>query len=73
MHREQDGIEYYNSGSWTDAQATYITVDSDGVRIQEYKNSAASETTSEVDANQEHVHDLELHEDNEWELANSPT
>ena len=39
MHREQDGIEYYNSGSWTDAQATYITVDTEGVRIQEYADA----------------------------------
>jgi UDP-2,3-diacylglucosamine pyrophosphatase LpxH len=40
MHREQDGIDYYNSGSWTDAQATYITVGSEGVRICEYKTAA---------------------------------
>jgi hypothetical protein len=73
MQREQDGIEYYNSGSWTDAQATYITVDSDGVRIQEYKHAAALETNSEVESSQEPVHDLEPHDDNEWELANSPT
>ena len=35
--REQDGIEYYNSGSWTDATPTYLTVDADGVRIHDYK------------------------------------
>ena len=73
MQREQDGIEYYNSGSWTDAQATYITVDSDGVRIQEYKNAVALETNSEVESSQEPVHDLEPHDETEWELANSPT
>jgi UDP-2,3-diacylglucosamine pyrophosphatase LpxH len=36
LQRADDGVEYYNSGSWTDAQATYITVDSEGVRIREY-------------------------------------
>lgn len=37
LKREQDGIEYYNSGSWTDKQATYITVGNEGVRIHEYQ------------------------------------
>ncbi len=37
LHREQDGIQYYNSGSWTDATPTFLTVDEDGVRIQEYR------------------------------------
>ena len=34
---ESEGVEYYNSGSWTDARPTYITVGSEGVRIQEYQ------------------------------------
>jgi UDP-2,3-diacylglucosamine pyrophosphatase LpxH len=37
LFRERDGIEYYNSGSWTDATPTYITVDAEGVRIHEYQ------------------------------------
>jgi UDP-2,3-diacylglucosamine pyrophosphatase LpxH len=39
MSRERDGVEYYNAGSWTDSQPTYITVDADGVRIQTYQES----------------------------------
>jgi len=74
MHREQDGIEYYNSGSWTDAQATYITVGSEGVRIQEYKDApAVSDSNAEVELSNEFAHDMEPHEETEWELANSPT
>jgi UDP-2,3-diacylglucosamine pyrophosphatase LpxH len=36
LYREQDGVEYYNAGSWTDATPTYLTVDAEGVRIHEY-------------------------------------
>jgi UDP-2,3-diacylglucosamine pyrophosphatase LpxH len=36
LFREQEGVEYYNSGSWTDSQLTYLTVDEEGVRIREY-------------------------------------
>lgn len=36
MYRAQDGVEYYNSGSWIDERPTYITVGEDGVRIREY-------------------------------------
>jgi UDP-2,3-diacylglucosamine pyrophosphatase LpxH len=34
---EQDGIQYFNSGSWTDSQPTYITVGGEGVQIHEYQ------------------------------------
>jgi hypothetical protein len=34
---ERDGVAYYNSGSWTDFPPTYLTIDSDGVRIHEYR------------------------------------
>src|SRR5215813_7818182 len=37
LAREENGIEYYNSGSWTDSQATYITVDEEGVQIRKYE------------------------------------
>jgi len=33
---QRDGVEYYNSGSWTDARPTYVTVDEEGVQIHEY-------------------------------------
>ena len=37
MHTEQDGVHYYNSGSWIDARPTYITVGDEGVEIHEYR------------------------------------
>src|SRR6266550_6864439 len=36
LHRHEDGIDYYNSGSWIDDHPTYITVGEDGVQIHEY-------------------------------------
>ena len=39
MHREKDGIDYYNTGSWTDTRLTYITVGEEGVQIHEYDRS----------------------------------
>ena len=39
MYRVEDGIEYYNSGSWIDERPTYITVGKDGVQIREYAHS----------------------------------
>jgi UDP-2,3-diacylglucosamine pyrophosphatase LpxH len=33
---ERGGIAYYNSGNWTDFPPTYLTIDSEGVRIHEY-------------------------------------
>jgi UDP-2,3-diacylglucosamine pyrophosphatase LpxH len=35
---QRDGVEYYNSGSWTQDTATYIAVDQQGVRVWEYKS-----------------------------------
>lgn len=32
----RDGIEYYNSGSWVDARATYLTINEQGVEIHNY-------------------------------------
>jgi UDP-2,3-diacylglucosamine pyrophosphatase LpxH len=36
LYSKQDGIEYYNTGCWTDETPTFITVGSDGVRIHEF-------------------------------------
>jgi len=47
MHREQDGIHYYNSGGWIDSRLTYITVGEDGVRIHEF-----TERTDDQEANE---------------------
>lgn len=35
---KQDGIEYYNSGSWTQDVPTYIAIDHQGVRVTEFRN-----------------------------------
>jgi UDP-2,3-diacylglucosamine pyrophosphatase LpxH len=40
LHRERDGIVYYNSGSWVDPRCTYITVDVEGVVIHEYHHQS---------------------------------
>ena len=37
---KRDGVEYYNSGSWTQENATYIAIDHQGVRVLEYRESA---------------------------------
>ena len=53
LHRHEDGIDYYNSGSWIDDHPTYITVGEDGVQIHEYIAQSdefiSSEERSEVD------------------------
>jgi len=36
MHRELDGIDYYNSGGWVDSKPAYITIGEEGVQIHEY-------------------------------------
>jgi UDP-2,3-diacylglucosamine pyrophosphatase LpxH len=37
MHRTENGIEYFNSGCWTDTRATFLTIDRMGVQIHEYE------------------------------------
>ncbi len=39
---ERGGIEYFNSGSWTQPSATYITVDEKGATIREYNEDCLS-------------------------------
>jgi UDP-2,3-diacylglucosamine pyrophosphatase LpxH len=36
MSAEREGISYYNTGSWIDSRATYITVGEEGVNIGDY-------------------------------------
>jgi UDP-2,3-diacylglucosamine pyrophosphatase LpxH len=36
VHREADGIHYYNTGCWTQSPATFITVDHKGVEIHRH-------------------------------------
>lgn len=37
---QRDGVEYYNSGSWTQENATYIAVDHQGARVLEYREAS---------------------------------
>ena len=37
-----DGVEYYNSGSWTQDDPTYIAIDSAGVRVTNYRSERES-------------------------------
>lgn len=53
MQAESNGIEYYNSGSWTQERATFITIGAEGVHVHEYEERAddrdPSEERGEVD------------------------
>ena len=42
---EREGVAYYNSGSWADSPPTYLTIDSEGVRIHEYHEPADADRT----------------------------
>jgi predicted phosphodiesterase len=48
---EREGVAYYNSGGWADSPPTYLTIDSEGVRIHEYHEPAeAARTVSDNSA-----------------------
>lgn len=36
MQKRSRGVEYYNSGCWTDIPSNYITIDEDKIEINEY-------------------------------------
>ncbi|PYV54842.1 MAG: UDP-2,3-diacylglucosamine diphosphatase [Acidobacteria bacterium] len=44
----RDGVEYYNSGSWTQEVPTYIAIDQRGPRICEYREPAEESLGQEV-------------------------
>ncbi len=44
----RDGVEYYNTGSWTQDNATYVAIDHQGVRICEYRDSPDISIESEI-------------------------
>jgi UDP-2,3-diacylglucosamine pyrophosphatase LpxH len=51
-HQNRHGVDYYNSGSWIDANPTYLTVGEQGVEIREYdgvKYDYASAPTAETE------------------------
>jgi len=45
---KREGVEYYNSGSWTQENATYIAIDHQGVRVLEYRDSPEESLDQEV-------------------------
>ena len=45
---QRDGIEYYNSGSWTQDVPTYVAVDHQGVRIWEFRTASDDSLDHEV-------------------------
>jgi UDP-2,3-diacylglucosamine pyrophosphatase LpxH len=47
IERHEQGISYYNSGSWVDATATYITIGEEGVRINAYQPRTHHRDSSE--------------------------
>ncbi len=36
LRMEEDGIEYFNTGCWTQPKATYVTIDEKGAQLREY-------------------------------------
>jgi UDP-2,3-diacylglucosamine pyrophosphatase LpxH len=69
---QEDGIHYYNSGSWIDAHPTYITVGEAGVEIHDYierpDDRHSGEERSEADsATAEFAGETGLSEDAEYE------
>lgn len=38
-HIQRHGVDYYNSGSWIDANPTYLTIDEEGVQIRHYEGT----------------------------------
>lgn len=47
MHRSDSGIDYYNSGCWTDTRATFLTIDRKGVHIHEYTGGTVDRHSSQ--------------------------
>jgi UDP-2,3-diacylglucosamine pyrophosphatase LpxH len=45
---KRDGVEYYNSGSWTQEKATYVAVDRQGVRICEYQEASGDSLQNDI-------------------------
>jgi len=48
MSLKHDGVEYYNSGSWTQDVPTYIAIDHRGVRVSEYRMPSEESLDGEV-------------------------
>lgn len=50
MEDTRDDIQYFNCGSWTDSNPTYITVDEGGVQVRSYTAPSEEETSEAGDA-----------------------
>jgi UDP-2,3-diacylglucosamine pyrophosphatase LpxH len=46
---KRDGVEYYNSGSWTQDDPTYIAIDIDGVRVSNYRDATAPDPQEQTE------------------------
>jgi UDP-2,3-diacylglucosamine pyrophosphatase LpxH len=58
----RDGVEYYNTGSWTQDSATYIAIDHRGVHICEYEDATLDTIQSDIaDALEFDFEDLAAH------------
>jgi UDP-2,3-diacylglucosamine pyrophosphatase LpxH len=64
---EKDGVAYYNSGSWTDFPPTYITVDSGGVSIHEYRESSGNIERADCEPGSSEADDEFVLEEPEYE------
>ncbi len=65
---EREGVAYYNSGSWTDFPPTYLTVDSGGVCIHEFREPAESREPDGVESSlTEPADDSEFLDEAEYE------
>ena len=65
LNRAEDGVEYYNTGCWTDHKTTYVTVGSDGVRIHQYLEPLATEGAALADP----VDEMGFADDSEFQAA----
>ena len=48
LRMKRDGLEYYNTGSWTQERATYVAIDHQGVRICEYQDAPSDSIEHDV-------------------------
>lgn len=70
LQQAKDGIEYYNSGGWVDSRLTYVTIDTEGVQIREYRESPAEgdeEATDRDTTLDELTDEAELMEEAQYE------
>jgi len=58
LHKQEDGIDYYNCGAWIDEHPTYITVGDEGVRIHDYVEAQTAAKEDVADAHLVHSGEL---------------